>query len=695
MNIPADYAERVYAGVLGKSIGVYLGRPFEGWTYERIQEQLGDVNYYVHDKLDVPLIVTDDDISGTFTFIRALDDFNADPKISAKNIGHSWLNYIIEKRSILWWGGMGNSTEHTAFLRLKNGVDAPMSGSEKMNGKVVAEQIGAQIFIDGWALVSPGNPDQAARLAKEAASVSHDGEAVYGAVALAVMEAMAFVEPDMNNLIDKALTYIPTDSIIAQLIDDVRKWHASESDWRATRETIEAIYGYDKYGGNCHMVPNHALIIHSLLHGEDDFSETMKIINTCGWDTDCNSGNVGCLMGIKNGLAGIDSGAIKGLDWRGPVADRIYVPTAEGSRGISDCVREAVSIAQLGQRVAGDEPMSPKDGAQFHFCFPGSVQGFLVTDGVGKVVNVEGHSQLGSRSLEISTQGEAHCGSPVFSPSKEVTEYFQKRGYGLMASPRVHSGQVLKARCVAADDLSVTLYLRSYGNRDEVVTFYGDTVKLLAGNSEELLLTVPKEANPVFEVGVKVEGTGKLYLDWLTWEGTPEVTFTRPEHKGSGKDAPTMWRNAWINAVDSLTGWQESFRLVQNEGVGLIMQGTRDWKDYEVTADVTPHLAKRAGIAARVQGLGRYYALELKAGNKLQLMEVLHDEIVLAETEFAWEFGQTLELSLKVHGDQLIGSINGQHLVTASSNTFSDGAIGLLIEEGRSATNTISVKPVN
>ena len=28
------------------------------------------------------------------------------------------------------------------------------------------------------------------------------------------------------------------------------------------------------------------------------------IVNTCGWDTDCNSGNVGCLLGIKNGLAG-------------------------------------------------------------------------------------------------------------------------------------------------------------------------------------------------------------------------------------------------------------------------------------------------------------------------------------------------------------------------------------------------------
>ena len=63
-----------------------------------------------------------------------------------------------------------------------------------MNGKVVAEQIGAQIFIDGWAMVAPGDPDQAAYFAEQAARVSHDGEAVYGAIVLAVMQAQAFVE---------------------------------------------------------------------------------------------------------------------------------------------------------------------------------------------------------------------------------------------------------------------------------------------------------------------------------------------------------------------------------------------------------------------------------------------------------------------------------------------------------------------
>ena len=81
MTFPPDYSERVYAGVLGKIIGVYLGRPFEGWTHEQIMASLGEIKYYVNDRRDLPLrnhqlVVTDDDISGTFTFLRALPDYD-------------------------------------------------------------------------------------------------------------------------------------------------------------------------------------------------------------------------------------------------------------------------------------------------------------------------------------------------------------------------------------------------------------------------------------------------------------------------------------------------------------------------------------------------------------------------------------------------------------------------------------------
>ena len=94
MKLNHNYLEKVYSGILGKLIGVYLGRPFEGWTYKKIIRELGQVKYYVNDKFNLPIVVTDDDISGTFTFIRALEDFNFKQNISSKQIGDTWLNYI-------------------------------------------------------------------------------------------------------------------------------------------------------------------------------------------------------------------------------------------------------------------------------------------------------------------------------------------------------------------------------------------------------------------------------------------------------------------------------------------------------------------------------------------------------------------------------------------------------------------------
>ena len=116
------------------------------------------------------------------------------------------------------------------------------------------------------------------------------------------------------------------------------------------------------------MVPNHGLIIHSLLHGENDFSETMKIINTCSQDTDCNSGNVGCLMGIKNGLQGIDLGLNKGADWRGPVADKFIFrqPIQPGAFRLCQGSRRSY---QFGRALAAEELWQPKGNAPFHFDF--------------------------------------------------------------------------------------------------------------------------------------------------------------------------------------------------------------------------------------------------------------------------------------------------------------------------------------
>jgi hypothetical protein len=49
VTFPPDYAGRVYAGVPGKIIGVYLGRPFDGWTHEQILSQLISAGSVIYD----------------------------------------------------------------------------------------------------------------------------------------------------------------------------------------------------------------------------------------------------------------------------------------------------------------------------------------------------------------------------------------------------------------------------------------------------------------------------------------------------------------------------------------------------------------------------------------------------------------------------------------------------------------------
>jgi ADP-ribosylglycohydrolase len=721
MSLPSDYVERVYAGVLGKIIGVYLGRPFEGWNYDAIMEHLGEINYYVHEKLNVPLIVTDDDISGTFTFLRALPDYGNSGDLTPAQIGQSWLNYIIEDQTILWWGGMGNSTEHTAYLRLKSGIKAPHSGSMELNGKVVSEQIGSQIFIDGWAMVAPGNPEFATDLARRAASVSHDGEAIYGAQIIAAMEAQAFVEADINKLIDTAVSFIPKDSIIACMINDIRGWHAKEPDWRKGREKLAQNYGYHIYGGNCHMVPNHGLIILSLLYGDDDFQKTQMIVNTSGWDTDCNAGNVGCLMGIKNGLAGIDCGP----DWRGPVADQLYLPTADSGRSITDAVTETFHVANIGRGLAGLEPLSPKNGARFHFNLPGSVQGFTSEDtiesrDVATLENVIGHSQDGNHSLAVHYKGLAEgrfarISTPTFIPSKEVATYFDKRGYSLLASPTLYTGQTVQARLEADTNntapVTCRLYARAYNESDNLVLIGNAAVEIAPGEEQNVIWTV-EDTNglPISSVGIEICGengtSGTVYVDYLTWDGTPNVVLNRPfEHDPSRKNrgqTGIMWKKAWTDSFDSrerLTmsdSWPEPYRLIQNRGRGLLMQGTRDWVDYQVTARLTPHMCEAGGVAVRVQGTERYYALILD-GKKARIIRALDGDTVLAETDFSWKFGVSYELNLQVEGNRLTGLIDGKAIITVDDpdNALTSGGIALLCEVGRIGCDHVAVQPLD
>ena len=684
MPLPSDYAERVYAGVLGKIIGVYLGRPFEQWSFDQIAKKLGEVEYYVHEKLGQPLVVTDDDISGTFTFIRALEDHGYDPEITAKQIGETWLNYIIENRTILWWGGMGVSTEHTAFLRLKSGIAAPASGSIATNGITVAEQIGAQIFIDGWAMVCPNDPARAAHFARLAGSVSHDGAALDGAAMIAAMESAAFGEDSIDALLDIGLQQIPADGIIAKLIEDVRNWHAKGLDWRAGYRQIESKYGYGVFRGGCHIVPNHALIIHALLHGNGDFAKSMKVVNTCGWDTDCNAGNLGCLLGIRGGIEAIEDGP----DWIGPIADRMFLPTADGGRCITNAASEAMRIVQAGHAM---DPLSPpfkKPKRRFKFPFPRAVQGFRADNSpeCRDVAQVNGVEGLLVTYKQLANGRRARVMTPTFASNED----FQMGGYGLIGCPTLYPGQKVTAKVKLQPFLIEEIHMRIVAKRhapNGAVELLNGPLKLVRrGEPAELSFKVPQSGGyPVFEVGLEamsdLAATGSFIVKWLDWTGLPT---------GSAIPASdsTAAQRSWVNAASILEAGNDRIFVVSNEGLGLAIHGCREWRGVGIEAEVQSGLARQAGVAINVQGTRRFVALTIGTDG-VRLFQNGQDDVAHYANE-RLESNRRYRLRLWQSGDRIFGSVDDHITLELSEFNYVEGAIGLVVEDGAMTAHSVN-----
>jgi len=269
-------------------------------------------------------------------------------------------------------------------------------------------------------------------------------------------------------------------------------------------------------------------------------------------------------------------------------------------------------------------------------------------------------------------------------------------GYRLLASPTLHPGQLLRAAVRLAGDatgsVQVRLTIGHYTGDDRLASLHGPATALTPGGDARLAWWTPDTGGqPIAEVGVEVSGaaSGALHLDWLTWDGAPTAVLGRPSVGG------TMWRQAWVDGVDIWPAhWPEPYRISQNRGIGLISQGSLDWTDYRVEADVTPRMAAGAGVAARVRGLRRYYALMLAGGGRARLMRVYDESSILADVEFAWDSFRTYGMALEVVGDRVSASIDGSEIasvVDPSGYALRSGAIGLVCEEGTMASNEVRV----
>lgn len=687
MTIPKDYFERVYAGWLGKIIGIRLGAPIEGWSYDRIRNVYGELDGY---PVSYKCFAADDDSNGPLFLSRALEDCESLKAFSAQDVANALLNYAPFEHGFFWWGGYGVSTEHTAYLNLRSGIPAPRSGSIEQNGATMAEQIGGQIFIDPWGLVAPGNPALAAELAEKAASVTHGGNGVYGGIYVACCISLAFVEHDISTVLEKALAYIPDHCEYARVVRAVQDFHREHpEDWRTCFEFLRDNFGYDKYPGNCHIIPNAGVMILAMLYGGGDFGRTLNICNMCGWDTDCNVGNVGCIMGVLCGVEGIDY-----EKYCAPINDFLASSSVIGSLNATDLPYGACYFAKQAYRLAQEEApgkwkaILEERPDSCHFEFPTSTHAIRGRcPGPCHIANSAEQARTGERSLKLTVLNAVPGAEHFFyKQTYYVPSDFDDSRYEPFFTPVVHPGQTVHMSVLLQDDHAYAQPYVKLGRSGEILR----GGKRSGAGWLDLDFAIPGGLDDyVREVGVILGydargGSAPLtaYLDDLYWDGAPDYKID------FGKESMEIWNGLHqeVSQFSRLKGHsylQDGCLHLSCGDFGEMYTGGHNWKDIVLEGNVEAATGEQVFLNVRVQGAMRSYAVGFDHG-ELVLDKNLYGYKRLCAVPFDRRPGQCDRLRIQAVGRRLTVWVNGRQLLeyTDEESPLLTGSVGLSVRSG-------------
>jgi len=680
--IPEQYLEKVYAGFLGMNIGIRLGAPVEplAWTYDRIEAIYGDIRGYVKPYRN---FAADDDVNGPVYFLRALDDDARDRELKAEDIGKAWLNYAREGIGMFWWGGEGVSTEHTAYLNLKKGIAAPKSGAVSTNGEIMAEQIGGQIFIDTWGLVFPAQPKQAADYAEKAASVSHDRNGVYGARFIAACIAKAFDANSVDEIIEAGLKEIPSESTYAAVVQDVMKFHANHpSDFRACMQRLFDKWGYDKYLGICHIIPNAGVCALSLLYGEGSLSRTVEIATMCGWDTDCNAGNVGTIIGVFEGLKGLEA------HYRDPINDGIVLSGISGYLNNLDVPSYAKEIALHGYRLANEtvpqelENFDPT-GLNFDFEIPGSTHNFRLSNEYKfRMRNSSVKAYSGQRSLEVMFDRlvEGESGRLFYKPYYRRADFDDER-YKPNFAPKCYSGQVVSMN-VYLDQwdgapIQVSSYIRT--SSDQTVLEI-QSHPLENQNWTNIQFTLPDtKGDMIDEVGLIFtsdgdrmnRSLGRVFVDDFSiyGGGSYSIDIAKQSIEFLSVTPFAHQHGEWTIQNDELS--------VKSEEETASFTGNYYMGDSEIAVTICPILGASHMAILHAQGAKRGYYLGFSGENEVGIFRNDFTFEPLAKKTYTWERNRKYQITASIIGSEITLKIDGEIILKTHDDRFLYGMVGV------------------
>ncbi|UCD27920.1 MAG: ADP-ribosylglycohydrolase family protein [Planctomycetota bacterium] len=340
IDLPVEVVEdKIRGGLLGQLLGNLNGLPYE----MKFIDEPGNVESYTP---SLPQGArTDDDSDIEWVYVLEMQG-GRDCFIAPKRISELWRAHINEK---IW------CANRYARHLMELGLDPPLTGREMLN-PWAEFNISGQFLCETFGLVAPAMPQTAARLGLHYTHVAIDGEPAQTTQLFTAMISVAFVESDIEKILDAGLRAVDPKSKIRRIINDVRRWwEQNPDDWRRTRKFIKD--KYSRYNGEVRdrngYELNTASVICALLYGGGDFVETNRLAFNFGWDADCNAATAATIIGVIKGGKWMD-----GQGWN--IVDRYAnnrrpgMPTDETITRFGDrlCeVAKRVVIANGGEEI--------------------------------------------------------------------------------------------------------------------------------------------------------------------------------------------------------------------------------------------------------------------------------------------------------------------------------------------------------
>jgi hypothetical protein len=233
--------------------------------------------------------------------------------LTGEQIRGAWIDHIHQEEENFLW-----VSNQKAFDLMNEGVIPPATSDPNLNPHY--EMIDAQLTTEIFGLFAPTKPEVAIALGHLPVRTTARENAAWISEFNIIMYSLASAQTEHGSRKEKVLwmakqarLHLPNDSYSAKMFDFVLSYYNQKIPWEQTRDELHEKYqirqedGYhwattDKSCNGCFAAGiNFGASIVSLLYGEGDLKETIKIGALAGWDSDNPTATWGGLLGFMLG----------------------------------------------------------------------------------------------------------------------------------------------------------------------------------------------------------------------------------------------------------------------------------------------------------------------------------------------------------------------------------------------------------